>query len=838
MQKLANVALPVAVDSTFTYLVPPELEASALIGSRVIVPFGRKYATGVIVELPSSTTIRSLKPLKDILDASPVVSEELLKLCRWIAEYYFAPLGEVLKAAIPHGFASSGGRMVRLTESASWTFGQEALKIPKQRKKLFALLEKHGSMLSTELQQRTGLKNLNAVLNEWEKTGLIVTEEVLPKQKVTMRTEDVVLLRELSPERISEELQNLKPNKKKTRALLETLGALQKQGVQEVFVRDVLKKSGASSAVLRTCTTSGLLRIEKREVSPQQEYGTEEQTLSIILNETQQCVLSRIIDGMDGNKTFLLHGVTGSGKTQVYIEAIRYCLAQNKTAIVLVPEISLTPQTVRRFKSHFGDEVGVVHSRMNPNERHAVWQRARRGECNVVIGPRSAIFAPVANLGLIVVDEEHEPSYKQFDGVPRYHARDVAVVRGKLNNAVVVLGSATPCIESYFNATMGKYDLLEMPNRVQEVPLPSVALVDMTEERKREYFEMKAAEENKTHLREFQQSSFSPTLRQEIRERLERKEGIILLQNRRGFAPFIECMDCGYALQCPNCNVTLTYHLVRKHLRCHYCGLTQEPPDRCPQCQSIALQQRGAGTQRVEQELARLFPKAILLRMDRDTTSRKGAHDRILQKFADGGADILLGTQMVAKGLDFARVTLVGVISADIQMLLPDFRASERTFQLLTQVAGRAGRSTLKGEVIIQSHQVGNSLLAHVVGHDFKKFVEEEIEERRELNYPPFSRLALIEFKSKNESEAQREAERFARTLRSISHSLHVLGPSPAVISKINNQYRWHIIIKSLKVKDPSGNELRAAIRKARAELGKSRSSVQLIVDVDPVGVM
>jgi primosomal protein N' (replication factor Y) len=362
----------------------------------------------------------------------------------------------------------------------------------------------------------------------------------------------------------------------------------------------------------------------------------------------------------------------------------------------------------------------------------------------------------------------------------------------------------------------------------------------MTEERKREYFAMKSAatEENRMKLREFQQSSFSPTLRHKIQERLERKEGIILLQNRRGFAPFIECVDCGNTLMCPKCNVTLTFHITRKHLRCHYCGLTQRPPAECPHCKSMALQQRGAGTQRVEQELAELFPKAKVLRMDMDTTTKKGAHEKLLRKFGEGDADILLGTQMVAKGLDFARVTLVGVISADTQMLLPDFRASERTFQLLTQVAGRAGRSTLKGEVVIQTHQPQNYTLQHVMTHDYKKFFTDEFEERRELDYPPFSRIALVEFKGKNEEKVRNEAEKFARSLRAILGTFTVLGPSPAVISKINNQYRWHIIIKNLKTKDPSGSELRFALRKAMASYGKKQSSVKVIVDVDPVGLM
>lgn len=842
MPALANVALPVAVDSTFTYQIPPELQPSAVVGVRVIVPFGRTYATGVIVELPASTSLASLKPIKDVLDPSPVVSDELLRLCRWIADYYIAPVGEVLKASLPHGFGSSSKRMVRRAASATPEQIAEAQRASKQRARLFELLEQHGSLLSSDLQKRTGLRNINTVLHELATAGLIEMEEVLPKQKTRLPVKDVVLLDQLDSGRLAAAVAGLSPRKKKARQLLEALAWLKQQGTREIFLTDLLKKSGTTSATVKEFRLSGLLQTEKREIKMQQSFGTEEQTLTISLNAVQQSVLNAVTEAMDAgrHKTLLLHGVTGSGKTQVYIEAIRHCLAGGKSAIVLVPEISLTPQTARRFKSHFEEQVAVVHSSMSANERHEVWQRARRGEYRVIIGPRSAVFAPLQSLGLIVVDEEHEPSYKQFDAVPRYHARDVAVVRGTLAGAVVLLGSATPSAESYYNVRQGKYELLEMPERVEQIALPEIAIVDMTEERKREYFAMKeaATEANRVKLREFQQSSFSPLLREKIQDRLLKKEGIILLQNRRGFAPFIECVDCGTTLMCPKCNVTLTYHITRKHLRCHYCGLTQQPPATCPHCQSVALQQRGAGTQRVEQELAQLFPSAKVLRMDMDTTTRRGAHQRLLEKFGGGEADILLGTQMVAKGLDFARVTLVGVISADTQLLLPDFRASERTFQLLTQVAGRAGRSTLKGEVVIQTHQPQHRTLRHVVDHNFQLFIEEELEERKELDYPPSARLALVEFSGRNENLVRSEAERFVRALRKLRGEFLILGPSPAVISKINNRYRWHIIVKSPKTKDPAGAAMRDALRTTARATIKRKSSVRLTVDVDPAGLL
>ena len=844
MPHLVDVALPVAVDKTFTYLVPPDLEHAAVSGARVIVPFGRKYATGLIVALPASSTVKGLRPVTDIVDERPVVSGELLSLCKWIAEYYIAPLGEVLKAALPHGFASSK-RIVRLSPEKSEISQAPGMgeSLSPARAKLLQFLLRNGPTLSTELGKRAGIKNINAVLNEMERAGLLHTEEVFPGVRQKVKLKEFIRLDVMDAALLTSELHDLPPRRKKAAQLLNSLQWLKEQGTAEVTLQDLLKKSGAGSAVVKPFLASGLLKVVRREVIRAQDFGTEEQTLSIVLNESQKAVLQALTGAIDagGSKTFLLHGVTGSGKTQVYIEAIRYCLEKGKTAIVLVPEISLTPQIVRRFKSHFAGQAAVVHSRMSAGERQDVWRLALRGTYKIVIGPRSAVFAPLDNLGLIVVDEEHEASYKQYDATPRYHARDIAVVRGAHAHAVVVLGSATPSAESYQNAVLGKYEVLTLPHRIDQVPMPAIAIVNMAEERKKAYSALKESlpEEQRGKLKDFTQSALSEVLRQKIEQRLTKKEGIILLQNRRGFAPFIECPDCGYTETCERCSITLTYHLAKKHLRCHYCGLVRQPHTQCPQCKGTNIRLLGIGTQRVEQELGRLFPTARVLRMDLDTTRRKGAHDRILRKFGDGDADILLGTQMVAKGLDFPRVTLVGVISADTQMLLPDFRASERTFQLLTQVAGRSGRSTLQGEVVIQTHQPQHYSLRHVVDHNVVEFYKEELEERREVDYPPFSRLALVETKGKNEEEVRKQSERFARLLKEPDGQSIVLGPAPAVIAKINNQYRWHIIIKSPKSKDQSGVHLHASLRNALARfLPKAGNSVRLTIDIDPVGLM
>ena len=486
-----------------------------------------------------------------------------------------------------------------------------------------------------------------------------------------------------------------------------------------------------------------------------------------------------------------------------------------------------------------------MHSQMSVGERYDTWRLALEGRIRIVIGPRSAIFAPLANLGLIVVDEEPEGSYKQYDSNPRYHARDVAIVRASLNKAVVVLGSATPSAESYYNAINGKYELLTLPERADNAKLPKIEIVDMAQERLRKKADRKKEIKEKGFdaVKPFAVSSISAELKHQIEERLRKQEGTILLQNRRGFSHVVECFECGYVERCDNCDVTLTFHATKKHLRCHYCGFVKQPPTLCPTCHGKEIRHHAFGTQQVHEELTQLFPTARILRMDLDTTSGKGAHDRLLSQFGAGQADILLGTQMVAKGLDFPRVTLVGVISADTQMLLPDFRSAERTFQLLTQVAGRAGRSKLTGEVIIQTLQPDHYSLKHATTHDFAGFYKEELEYRRELDYPPFSRIVLVEFKGGQENEVGNHAKKFADYLSpKAGKYFSVLGPADAAIPKINNQFRKHLVIKSLKAVDPAGSYVRAALTQARdqyltSSLGKSRR-VQMTIDVDPQGMM
>lgn len=845
----ADIVLPVPLEKTFTYIVPTELRDAAKVGCRALVPFGRTHGIGIIVKLSSETAIPNLKPIRDILDAEPTFSEEMLKLTKWIAEYYFASWGEALKAAAPRGFATESKRIVRLVHPSERpnfleTSPPKSQRSPKEQAILSALLRSDG-LTVRHLQRKLRLKSIYSTLYRLSAAGLVTIEEELPLGKGKPRFEKFVRLSEAVAGRSLQQLLEKIPGKKQ-REILENLLLRIKERNEAVPVASLLRETGASLSSFQALVSKGLVEVEVKEVPRRVDFKYTEPPQRFTLNHYQLRALQEILRAIEAHQyqAFLIHGVTGSGKTQIYIEAIDEVLKRDRTGIVLVPEISLTPQMVYRFRTRFGEKVGVFHSRMSDAERYDAWRLAKKGVYKIIIGPRSAVFAPLENVGVIVVDEEQEATYKQFDTNPRYNARDVAVIRATYNNAVVLLGSATPSVESYYNSLTGKYKLLELPERVDNAVLPKIEIVDMVRERKEVYAEVKEKlpKEERGKLARFQASSVSRILRQKIEDRLQRRQGVILLQNRRGFAPFLECPDCGYVEMCDQCEVTLTYHITHRHLRCHYCGFVKHPPTLCPRCQGIDFKYRGFGTQRVEEELQKLFPHSKVLRMDLDTTTRKGAHDRMLKKFSEEDGGILLGTQMVAKGLDFSKVTLVGVISADTQLLLPDFRASERTFQLLTQVAGRAGRRELAGEVIIQTFQPTHYSIKHVVQHDFKGFYKEELNYRKELDYPPFSHIILVEFKGGNEKEVARHAEKFAELLRSVNSHFVILGPTPAVLSKLKGQYRWHIVIKDLKRKDSSGRIAREALRKAleaykASALGKSRT-VKLIIDVDPQGMM
>lgn len=825
---LISVALPVPLQQQFTYAVPEPLNAVVVIGSAVVVPFGKKILTGIVTGFTSERPTATLKQIVDIVDLKPMIGTEDLSLAGWISEYYNTPLGETLRLFLPSGFSQSSKRKVMLNNSFT-----EIDTLTGSQKKIIALIAQTAMTLQ-QLRKQSGIKNIYSILNELEQIGAVTIQEVATKRP-SKKMEWYFTTKNTSP---AEPLRS-----RKQQQLADIIRELPNDDVE---VQSFLKTHTASMSQLRSFAQKGMIDLFQKEITRRAAFAPDEHItkgLTIKPNAAQTVTINQITTSIETGsaQTFLLHGITGSGKTQVYIEAIRHTLSLKKTAIVLIPEISLTPQTVKRFQLHFGDRVVWMHSRMSDGERYDAWRMVREERCSIVIGPRSALFAPLKNIGLIIVDEEHESSYKQFDSSPRYHARDVAIMRGALHHAVVVLGSATPSLESYSNAQAGKYTLLTLPERADNAVLPPVRIVNMVDERTRLYAAAKLqAKEHGKKAFENLSRSISGTLELKIRDRLEKKEGIILLQNRRGFAPFTECTSCGHVEQCGQCNVTMTYHATKKHLRCHYCGTVKPAPTVCSECGGFEFSLNGFGTQRVEQELAGLFPAATILRMDMDTTSRKGSHERILREFSEGGADILLGTQMVAKGLDFPRVTLVGVISADTQMMLPDFRSAERTFQLLTQVAGRAGRSTLAGEVVIQTSQPGHYAMKYVREHNFVGFYNEEIEFRRAINYPPFSRVIVIEFKGKNERSVEETAMQFGKRLSVSIPRESVLGPAPAVLSKIKNDFRWQIIIKADKETDKNGTRARNSVARAVNEEGSRATArnVKIIVDVDPTGIL
>jgi len=786
------------------------------IGSRVLVPLRRSRKTGFVVALRPSETDDRPKTLKEVLDALdpyPVFDPEMLELTKWISEYYFCPWGEVLRSALPAGIHTETRRRVVLREDRQGRLFEDPGSSDSRSGEILSLLSRRGPMGFRELRRLLDPVDVYACVRDLERRGLVEIQHELKKPTVSVRRERMVRLISQDRQEIGLQIETLArraPRQARCLQLLSEGGG--------VLSASQLRETGIRTDVIRRLKAHGCVEMfeEERARDPFAEIAPEAPD-AFVLTDAQRNAFRRIAEGMEEEAfgTILLHGVTGSGKTLVYIHAISKVLDVGKGAVVLVPEISLTPQTVRRFRSHFGDNVAVLHSSLSPGERYDAWRALRRGERRIAIGARSAIFAPVSDLGLIVVDEEHDASYKQREPDPKYNARDVALMRGRISGAVVVLGSATPSLESYHNSRIGKFHLCQLPGRIENRPMPAVEIVD----RRRSPWDV-----------------LSEPLRDRIANRLEKGERIILLQNRRGYSHFIQCKDCGFTLRCRRCQVTLTYHAAAYGMICHYCGIRQRSPSQCSQCQGTNLRRSGAGTQRVEEVLKEQFPGIRVLRMDMDTTRHKGAYDRLLESFRRGEADVLLGTQMVSKGLDFHGVTLVGVISADTGLNLPDFRAGERTFQLLTQVAGRAGRGTLPGEVVIQTYTPGDQAIGCAKTHDFGAFSKTELENRRSLGYPPFGRLVLLLFRGREDPQVAEVAREWAAFLRQKSQrAFGVLGPAQAPLEKIKDNYRWQVLLKGR-----SSGPMHRGVEKARTALWKAARDrgVRVSVDVDPMDML
>ncbi|HEX2079366.1 MAG TPA: primosomal protein N' [Longimicrobium sp.] len=820
-----QVALPLPLPRTFTYAVPPELRAAARPGARVLVPFGQKEKIGWIdrvAEAPERAD--RIKPVTGVLDAHPSVTPSILRLSRWIADYYLAPLGLVLRTALPAGLTDSSTDYVTLLREPG-----EGLS-PLEQKVTAWLAEHPGPQAVLRVRRELGDHAWWPVIRRLEEDGVVRVDTEGPRVEPPMRTRRVVRIDRALPTLLArEEAFGRARRQREAYETLESLGG-------RAEAAHLTAGLGFDSTIVRKLVEKGLVAVEE-EVVPRDPYAAIPDGAAPRLHPTdaQAAVIRALVNAGRTHKpgTFLLRGVTGSGKTLVYIELLREVVErQGKTAIVLVPEISLTPQTVGRFKAVFGDRVAVLHSALSDGERYDEWRSLRAGEKRIVVGARSAIFAPLDNLGAIVVDEEHEASYKQADA-PRYHAREVAVVRALLEGAVCVLGSATPSLESWSNARAGKYTLLELPERVGGHPLPPIRVVDLRAERRR-------VKKTTGPLQEPAPVVLADVLVDAVHERIRRREQTILLLNRRGYATFVQCRECGLVWHCPQCNVSLTFHRRRARLTCHYCLHEEAAPNRCPACGSDDLSFRGIGTEQVERAVEEAFPSARIARMDVDTTAGKWAHHTILGRVERGEVDILLGTQMIAKGLDFANVTLVGVINADVGINLPDFRATERTFQLLTQVAGRAGRGPKGGEVFIQTALPNHYAIESATEHDFVGFADRELETRREPAYPPFSRLVNVVVSGMDERATQDAAVAAADWVSGLLaarrvRGVELIGPAPCPIDRIRGRWRWHFILRS-----PSSKVLGKVARYfyEKYSVPASKADLRVAIDRDPVQLL
>ncbi len=818
----AQVVFPLPFRNSFTYSIPEQLIDSVKVGVRVVVPFGKRVLTGFIVSLSSTTDIKEkIKPVRDVLDQHPVFDDEALKFYEWISDYYLCSLGEALKNAVPYGSDIESKKKIVSDPELCLNLLKEEKKKTTLKSKILLILSTKEVCTISYLQKEVKNKNIYSVLNNLERSGIVsVLNEVESARVKTKKVKFIKLAKSL--DETYEAIPALeKKSPKQVVILLELLPAK-----EDLQLSELLKKLNINASTTYSLVKKRLVEVYEKEVDRIFKEVYSEEIKEINLTGQQSLVVDRISNAITRNEfeTFLLHGVTGSGKTQVYIELAKKVLDSGKNVIILVPEISLTPQITSRFFNHFGNITAVMHSRMSLGERYDAWRGFISGKYKVAIGPRSALFTPIKNIGLIVVDEEHDQSYKQQDIVPKYNARDAAIVRGKLSNCPVLLGSATPSLESMHNALSGKHILLELPERIDNAKLPDIKLIDVTIEKKKKRME----------------GVFSKTLLEEINEKLNKKESVIILQNRRGFATQVFCNDCGEIITCDDCSVPMVHHLNKNILQCHYCGIVKHVPKACPVCGSIELKFFGTGTQRVEDEMEFYFSNAKIERVDSDSITRKGKLSEILNSFRNGEINILVGTQMVSKGLDFSNVTLVGVISAETTLWIPDFRADERTFQLLTQVSGRSGRADKKGEVIIQTQNSKNFVLQKVVENDYKGFYEKEIDLREKGEYPPFTRIGLIEIKDEKEDRARGAINEIATILKKYSKGLKVSSPTEAVIYKIKGNYRFNILIKSSKKIDPSGKLLRNALLNSYIEfIQKSRfKDVKVILDIDPQSIL
>jgi len=819
----AEVVFPLPFRNSFTYSVPEEFEDQVIIGIRVVVPFGKRVLTGFVINVRENTDVKEkIKPIRDVLDSQPIFSKGSLKFYEWVSEYYLSSLGEALKSSIPYGLDVESKRTIVSDKDYCKLLLSKEKKTNSTKAKLLNILCERETFKISTLQKKVGKKSIYSSLKTLEKLGAITILNEIQDSKVRIKKVKFVSLNKSIDETYALLPEIEKRSPKQVVLLLELLNVKD----EEIQQSELLKKTKSNQSSINSLAKKGIVKVFGKEVERVYSESYNEEIQKFELTQKQVAVIKTVTKSITDIKfkSYLLHGVTGSGKTQVYIELAKLALAKGKTVLILVPEISLTPQITSRFFNNFGNEVSVMHSRMSLGERYDTWRGIIKGKYKIVIGPRSALFTPLENIGLIVVDEEHDQSYKQYDLSPKYNARDASVLKAMFSNCPIVLGSATPSLESMFNAKIGKYDLLELNERVDNAKLPNIRLIDVLLENKK-----------KRML-----GVFSKTLLEAIDDRLKKKEGVIILQNRRGFATQAYCEDCGEIDMCQDCSVSMVYHINKNIMKCHYCGAVKPVPKACKICGSINIKFFGTGTQRVEDELAYHFPNSNIERIDSDTINKKGKLGVILNSFRKGEVDMLVGTQIVSKGMDFSNVTLVGVISAETSLWMPDFRADERTFQLLTQVSGRAGRSKVEGEVIIQTQNHKSFVLQKVLENNYDEFYSMEIMLRQQNQYPPFSRIGLVEIKNEDEQKAKQATNDFFKRLTKFGNKLLILPPNEAIISKIKGVYRFQIMIKSLRKVDPNGKILRNALNNARVDYNqKSRfRDIKVYFDIDPQSVI
>lgn len=815
------------MNKLFTYSVP-EYAENVQPGMRAIVPFGNKVHTGIIAGFTEPENTEKIRDLKIILDKHPVLDEKMLEFSIWLSNYYISPPGEVFFLGIPRNINIKSVEYYSLSDNY-----KEKINLSKNKNEL---IFKITSIFETNDYDYLSLKQIEqrADSGELKKvTDAMVKEGILVKEKYFTEPTKEKFIKVISRNfQRSETEEIISANKIRSKKKIDALNLLAE--TDKIELKVLFEKSGLSYDGLNQLYEKDLIVIEQKRKHREPQDFFAEKTKQITLTEEQANAVNEIGGAVDKNKsgTFLLFGVTGSGKTEVYIRLIRKVLDKGKQAIVLVPEISLTPQLIHRFKNVFGNTIGVIHSKLSEGERLDTFDRIRASEYKIIIGARSALFSPVRDLGIIIVDEEHDASYKQ-DNSPRYSGRDAAIMRAKLLGIPIVLGSATPSLESYFNAQSGKYKLIEMKERATKIKMPDIKVFDI---KYRNFLNFQKQKEYAYLFEDYKSNVISKEFVIEIEERLLRKESVMVLQNRRGFHSYIECENCGTVATCRRCNVALTYHKAIDLLKCHFCGFTQHEYKRCEKCGSDKLKNKGVGTEKVEEELKKIFPKYVITRLDSDSMSSKKKYAQVIKDFYDKKIHILVGTQMISKGLDFPDVTLVGVINADIGLLNPDFRASERTFQILTQVSGRSGRSEKTGEVMIHTSHPDYLIFDDVSSNDYLNFYNRELRFRKHFNYPPYSRLILVELRGRDKNLIEGKSKEMYNIITALDKEkrLDVLPPNPPLISKLKDLYRYHILIKSIKSKDASGKYISAIMHYIKDYAEKNfPSGVRVIIDVD-----